>query len=275
MEYGHVGEDLDWVGFDLDGARASIRATTTRVAALFRGIDEPRRPAHRSDWTISETAAHLVVVARANLGYAQGHPEPVLELDQLAVTNRARIDELPERDLDQLASSLEAAIDELLTVTAGRHAAELQPWHSRTKLPLGGMFGMVLAELLLHGRDVARAQRQRWTIHQPDAVHVVRGGFAFCPLVIDHDLAREHPITYRLLCRGVPTSIWRFSDAGLTISPEVPDRVDLHLRVDPVTFMLLGFGRRSPLLATVLGRAVSWGRKPLAAFRVPSYFVPG
>jgi len=275
MEYRESAEDLDWVGFDLDGARRAISANAARVADLLRSTSEPDRQAYRCDWTIAETAAHLVVVARANLGYAQGRTEPVLELNQLAVTNQKRIDQLPERDLKRLADALEAAIEEFLSVTEAAGATDLRPWHSRTRLPLGGMSGMLLAELLLHGRDVARAQRRRWHLDQSDAVHVVRGGLAFCPLVIHHDLARERPITFRLRCRGVPTSIWVFCEGELTISPDQGQPVDLHLRVDPVTFMLLGFGRQSPLTAALLGRARTWGRKPLAAFRIPSYFVPG
>jgi len=266
-------QDWGWVQFDLDGARDAIRRATARVAGRLRSTTQPSRRAHRLDWTISETAAHLVVVVRANTRYARGETEPVLELDRLAETNRARIDELPERDLRVLADLLEAAMEELLVATDGRSASDLVPWHSRTQLPLGGMFGIVLAELLVHGRDIARAQRTHWPIDAADALHIVRGGIAFGPLVIDHELARTRPVTYRVTCRGVPTSIWRFADGALTTSHDDGQPVDCHLRLDPVTFTLVAFGRRSPIVAALRGRALSWGRRPLAAFRVPSYFV--
>ena len=274
MEYPASTRDWDWVQFDVEGASAAIRRTTTRVTGRLRATTQPSQRAHQLDWTISETAAHLVVVLRANTGYAQGQTEPVLDLDRLAETNRARIDELPERDLHALADSLEASVEELLLATDDRDAADLVPWHSHTQLPLGGMLGIVLAELLLHGRDIARAQKERWRIEAADAVHVVRGGIAFGPLVIDRDLATTRPTTYRVRCRGVPTSIFRFADGALTIADDSGQPVDCQLRLDPVTFTLVAFGRRSPIVAALQGRALGWGRRPLAAFRLPSYFVP-
>jgi hypothetical protein len=196
----------------------------------------------------------------------------VLELERLAETNRARIDELPERDPLALAPALETSVEALLAATAGRDAADMVAWHSRTELPIGGMLGIVLAELLLHGRDIARAQKAAWRIDAADAVHVVRGGFAFCPLVIDRDLAAARPSSYRIRCAGVPTSIFRFADGALTVTADAPEAVDCVMRIDPVTFMLVGFGRRSPVLAALQGRALSWGRRPLAALRLSSYF---
>ena len=274
LEYHEHGAEWDWVQFDVDGARDAILRATTRVAARLRATTQPSLKADGLDWTISETAVHLVVVARANASYAQGATEPVLELDRLDETNRARIDELPERDLDVLAGLLEASVDELLRSTADLSASSIVPWHSRTELPLGGMFGIVLAELLLHGRDIAQALRERWTIEADDARHVVRGGFAFGPLVINRDLARTRPVTYRVRCPGVPTSTWRFVDGTLTVSPDGDGPVDCHLRLDPVTFTLVAFGRQTPISAALRGRALTWGRRPLAALRVPSYFVP-
>lgn len=274
MEYPTTAEEWGWAEFDLEGARAAIRAAAARVTRQLRAATEPSQRAHQLDWTISETAAHLVVVVRANTGYAKGSTEPVLELDRLAETNRARIDELPERDLDALSDALETSVAELLVTTDGLHPADLVPWHSRTQLPVGGMLGMVLAELLLHGRDIARAQKVRWRIEAADAVHVVRAGIAFGPLVVDRELARVRPTTYRVICRGAPTAILRFAGGALTIEKDSGQSVDCHLRLDPVSFMLVAFGRRSPIVAALQGRALSWGRRPFAAFRLPSYFVP-
>jgi len=68
--------------------------------------------------------------------------------------------------------------------------------------------------------------------------------------------------------------MFRFADGTSTITPDSDEPVDCQLRLDPVTFMLVGFGRRSPIVAALQGRALSWGRRPLAAFRVASYFAP-
>jgi len=268
----HGAGGWDWVQFDLEGLRTAIRNATARVTERFRDTTDPSQGAHQLDWTISETAAHLVVVARANAGYAKGRAAPVLELDRLAETNRVCIDELPERDLHVLADALEESVEDLLATTAGREPAGMVPWHSRTELPLGGMFGIVLAELLVHGDDIAQAQKARWRIEAADAAHVVRGAFAFGPLVVDRDVAAARPISYRVRCSGVPTSIYRFANGALTVAADTGESVDCQMRLDPVTFMLVGFGRRSPIVAALQGRALSWGRRPLAAFRFPSYF---
>lgn len=274
MEYSTAAGSWDWIGADVVGAQAAIRRAATQAADRIRAARDPSRRAHRSDWTVSETAAHLVVIARANAGYARGHAEPVLELDRLDETNRARIDEIDDRDLHVLASLLEASVEDLLGIIDRLSPTEPVAWHSRTQLPLFGMLGIVLAELLLHDRDLALAQRERWEVDDADARHVVRGGMAFGPLVIDRNLARERPVSYRVRCPGVPTSIWRFADGSLRVSADADQLVDCQLRLDATTLMLVAFGRRSPLHAALHGRALSWGRRPLAAFRMPSYFRP-
>jgi hypothetical protein len=56
------------------------------------------------------------------------------------------------------------------------------------------------------------------------------------------------------------------------VSDGRPARADVHLSVDPVGFLLVGY-KRSPLRRLVLtGGALAWGRKPWLAFRFPSWF---
>jgi uncharacterized protein (TIGR03083 family) len=273
MEYSNASQGLaTWVDYDIPGARSAVQAAARRTADLVRSVERPDIRASALEWSVAETAAHLVVVAEANAGYAAGSSEPVLELERLSETNQVRIDEIGDRRCDVLAARLEAGVDRLLDATATRGAHDPLPWHSRTAIPVGAILGVVLGELMLHGADIARSQSRKWRISAADALHVVRGAFAFAPHALDRRRAEQHPITFIVHCSGVPRTYWHFGDGVLRIGLDDGRRADCHVAVTPVPFILVAYGRRSALRAALRGQALSWGRRPLAAFRFASYF---
>jgi len=74
---------------DPAAARRAIRDSTERVATLVESLPDPGIRAHGSDWTASEVAAHLVVIARSDDQYLSGDSTPVVHVASLPVI-RAR-----------------------------------------------------------------------------------------------------------------------------------------------------------------------------------------
>jgi uncharacterized protein (TIGR03083 family) len=269
--------ELDWIGFDLDGCCAAMTETTRDLVSVLRGIPATaaQERADGLEWSVAEVAAHLVALAQMYGAYLDGTRVALLDLENLAASNQQRIDEIRERDPAALANALEAGVPALTARLDGRDPLADSFWHG-TDVPLGALAGILLGELLLHGRDVAGAVHAPWTVSSDAARHVVRALLVIAPLSVDRERANTHPATVELRVKGLPPTRWCFDDRGLTIEPsDRGDRVDCHVRMDPATLLLVSFGRVSAVSRALRGKALSWGGRPLLALKMTDYFVVG
>jgi uncharacterized protein (TIGR03083 family) len=263
-------EQWGWLSFDLEGAKESLREVCADLAILVESVDRPDTRARGLSWTVLETAAHVVVVARANAAYATGQDEPVLALDNLASSNRERIDEVETRSPGELAEALRDAIAAYLAAIAGLDAFAAQNCHG-VRVPLGGALGIVLGELLVHGEDIARGLGKPWTISAARARFVTDAMPTFAPAVVDADRARAAPASFDIRVRGANRSVWRFADGALEVGPADGRPVDCHISADPRAFLLVAYGRRSQVVEVLRGRLVAYGRRPWKALQFRSY----
>ncbi len=271
-------DDLSWVGYDLSAYGIAIRRWSDRVAMMVEGLDPVRAsaPAENVEWSISEVTAHLVAVAVGNLAYLGGSRERWYDLTDMKDSGKRSIENVDERAPAILAPQLK----ECYLAVAG-HADDSDPlnpvpWHNGHELPMAATLGICLGELVVHGRDMADALKLPWRLDPGDAALVVRASFAFAPYVVDLDVARSRPVTYDVRIKGLPATTWRFDAAGLTLTPAARGaRVDCHLSTDPVTFLLVAYGRRSALNRALVGKAIAWGRRPIAGLRMADYLTAG
>ena len=63
-----------------------------------------------------------------------------------------------------------------------------------------------------------------------------------------------------------------FEDGRLVVERENGWRVDCHISADPAAYMLVAYGRMSPLRPALTGRIVAWGPRPHLAFRLSRVF---
>ena len=126
----------------------------------------------------------------------------------------------------------------------------------------------ILSESLVHGHDIARAQRVRWTI-EPAHAGLALMGFAF-PLLGSSTRARSSTrrahggssARYDIDVRGAGHVFLAVGDGAVTVQPQRGERVDCHLSADPPTLLLLLFGRISQWPALLTGRLFAWGASP-------------
>ncbi|WP_435592917.1 hypothetical protein [Nocardia sp. bgisy118] len=82
-----------------------------------------------------------------------------------------------------------------------------------------------------------------------------------------------HTATYEYRLRGFESYVFRFDSGALTVDPAEPGPIDVYLSIEPVTALLLNYGRIGQVRPALSGRVLAWGRKPCLAqgFRVASY----
>ena len=84
---------------------------------------------------------------------------------------------------------------------------------------------------------------------------------AAAPLAIDAQMIGDLTTTVEVrLRRQDVRHSYRFANGALTTALVGTDRADLRLFADPVAWVLVGYGRSSPTVATLTGRIRQTGR---------------
>lgn len=235
---------------------------------MIRAAREPGARVPGLEWTVGETAAHVVNEFRDYTAYAQGRKKVAVS-DQRpsrrnAVANAAQLREDPDRDLDSLADRLGAAVDELLAVPERDERVLVSNGLSMT---WSTMMSALLGELLVHGLDIARASRQPWRIERDEALRVIAGVMAMVPDYLDPEAAAGVETSFELRLRGGPNYLISVAGGRAEVSTGPGD---CWISADPVAFLLVGFGRTGQWGQIVRGKMVAGGRKPWLATRFGS-----
>lgn len=72
--------------------------------------------------------------------------------------------------------------------------------------------------------------------------------------------------------RGGPRFVVRVDDGTVTVEPAEATKVDCRLSADPLTFVLVGYGRINQWGPIVRGKLTAGGRKPWLALRFTGLF---
>src|SRR4029453_641036 len=78
----------------------------------------------------------------------------------------------------------------------------------------------------------------------------------------DRARAARLTATYQVRLRGGPSFQVRFQRGTAAVGPPQPGAADCRLTVDPVTFLLVAYGRRSQWPGILRGQLRAWGRRP-------------
>ncbi|MCV7234096.1 hypothetical protein BST20_25375 [Mycobacterium branderi] len=123
---------------------------------------------------------------------------------------------------------------------------------------------LLLGEQLVHGLDIARATGRAWTIGRDDALRVVPAALALAPNYLRQSRTRGMHATFELRMRG--GGRYRIAvDDGTAVVSAAGEKADCVITADPVTFLLIGFGRVSQWPQIIRGRLLAGGRKPWLA----------
>ena len=252
-----------------------VRDVCARVAQLLRTAPSPEQLLVGSAWTVADVGAHLVTIARRNTAAAQGSP---FEWDprgspheSMADANAKDISDLGERDLAQLARLL-VEDDEAALRAYGTDGDRPVQWTQYEMRARDGV-AIWLGELLIHGLDLARTLGREWSITSDEAAAILDGLTPALGVFADRTTARKAAGVYHVHLRGDGDFTFDVDTAGtVTADRGRPARADLHVSADPVTYLLVGYGRRSRWPAIARGAILAWGRKPWLALRFANLF---
>lgn len=263
-----------------------MRAAGERLAVLVAGIEDMDRPAKGLDWTVGETATHTLINVRNYTESLEGQLDRVRQYIPNVPGYRARMDAVisqtlavePPHDAAVLSTLLREQVAAFLQASDGQPGDKpvQTPWFDEgASLPVAVVTRLMLGELLIHGRDIARGVGSPWPIRRAEALLVLPSSFAMASTVFDPEAARGVTATFHIHVRGGSDYGIRIGDGAIDVAPwgQWDTRADCTLSVEPVAFFLLGYGRMSqwPLLAQ--GRLLAYGRKPWAALSLTKFFV--
>lgn len=273
------------------GVREHVERTTERLAALLRTVRNPNATT-TDGWCIGDTAAHLELVCAMDAHTATFGRIPFPDPEVLGLIQRAGIDDLAhlnavslrrftDRDPARLAGRISAAVADLLRATADEDGRAVGPWLGGARLSVAGMLGHLLSELLLHGLDIARAERRDWEV-PPDAAALAFQVFFLGVLGGDTGrlLAYHTPgprglVRAELRSRHHPPVVVEAQDGRLRLGRHAGAPVDVRIWSEPTALMIMLWGRSGRLRPLLTGRLAVWGRRPwralrfLAAVRLP------
>jgi uncharacterized protein (TIGR03083 family) len=229
----------------------------------------------RSDWTVADAAAHVVVSARVLAGVAGGEPFPFANLtrEEFAAENARRIDEIDETDPTRLARLLLDALGQFDEGCVGHSPEDLVDFYPQMPLPRWALACIALAEQLLHRYDMAGALGRPFPIDPAEAGLVLAGYAPILPLMVDAEAAKGLTAAVEVDVRGAARFVARFDDGGLALTPPDEATVDAVLSADPVALLLIASGRLPLSSAVALGTAACTGPRPDLAVGFPDLFV--
>jgi uncharacterized protein (TIGR03083 family) len=262
------------VPVDLDDACARLAGLGSRFESLVREIPDPSRPTRGLEWTLGETAAHVVQTTREYGAALRGDNDRHETVDDVVALvtrrNREELEAEPARDPETLAPAFNVALESAIAAAkdAGPNGvATFSTDYAATSVAT--VCGLIV-ELAVHGNDIARSIRSRWEVEALTAALGVYAAAAALPLLLDEG-ARGRTLHVEIRPRhGIPFTI--SVEGGRAWAQASPTTVDAHVSVDPFTFLLLAYGRLQPWWPVARGRLLVWGRKPWRALSMDSFF---
>jgi uncharacterized protein (TIGR03083 family) len=248
-----------------------LREAAQRAAAVIRQAPDGAAPVKGLQWTVAETAAHLlsefhdyaaIVSGAATVSTVDGQQSAA---QQTSAANAQQLVRLAERDLARLADALPPAVDAFIAANTGRDPAATLRAPNGVLMTPATMSAALLGELLVHGFDIARATGQPWSIPAPEATEVVGGVMAMLPDYLDRQRAAGRTLSYEVRLRGGPRYRIAIANGAAEVGGAGP-AVDCVITANPVAFLLVGYGRVGQLGQALRGRILAGGRKPWLGF---------
>jgi uncharacterized protein (TIGR03083 family) len=260
------------VPLDLQATQVALEVVGRRLVGLLEAVPDPQAPTRGLAWTLGETSLHIARGPAFYADYAGGRaqPEPTIDLGPVFAQRMAA---QPERTPSLLARQLEANTRRYLAETAELPATHPVPFFGGVTIELAAQSAILLGEFVIHGLDVARSIGRPWPIETAHARLIIAAVTALLPRYVNQANAGEFTATYQIRLRGGPSFLVRFDRGMATVGPPQPGAADCRLTVDPVTFLLVVYGRRSQWPGILRGQLVAWGRRPWLGPRFQRLFV--
>lgn len=259
---------------DLPTVAAAADRALDKVAHLVRGIPEQSDKA-LPDWSIAQTAAHLMGVIGAYIDIAAGNGSPYNDLGKVAQTNEDLLARITDRTPFQLSEQIQA-LRPALAAAVGDEPDGYRPGHLGEPTLRSIAVSRILGEAVVHGWDIATAAERLWLIDSADAALIFRGFLPFLPLFVNPETTKGLTARFDVRVRKFPEAraVFAFENGVLTMEGEPQGRVDCVLSGSGPSLILVMHRRIGLAHPVVRGEALAWGRKPWLGLKLISLFTP-
>ena len=189
--------------------------------------------------------------------------------DARAALNRGLITGFDQMELGRAPELIESAVANFLAHTADKEPDALFRYVDGDR-DVATVTAVLLSELAVHGHDLARALHQKWSISPAEARIALTGLVTLVPDHFDGERAGGVNVTADIRIRGGQRFGIALRDGQLDVLASPPRRADFHVSAEPVTYLLVSYGRKNQWAAAARGHIVSWGRRPWLAPRLAS-----
>ena len=258
------------VDTDRDELRDRIETMRQRFYRLARSAD-PNARRKGLDWTAQQVVAHVLSVAHRYRSFAEStdfrrasHPR---ELDQI---NQEELDALmaPIPELVDQLEALEPVMDTWFDGLPDNFAGE---FHCGAMI--SGLVAQInwLAELILHGDDIARAVGVPWEISERDMLLWMREAAEVAPAYVRADLDPATDICVALQIPDARPYVIHVHDGGVEMrARRADDRPDAVMKAPASTMAAMLLNRIGPFTAARRGLRIVGGRRPWKAMKLQS-----
>lgn len=255
---------MSYAEVDVKTVCDALEEASARFGEMLRRVRDPS-PNAIGVWSIGETAAHVDFGPRYFLAAARGELAEPEAIPDVAPNNIVRVATEPERDLVVLADRHDRGETELIAYARTAPGDPLTEPFDGVKVPLSSMLCVELGEVLVHGRDIARAAGLPWTIDRSHAAITATGFLPLLPYIVDPVRSLGRCLRCEITIRGGPSVELELRNEVMTVDVPVERPLDCRISADPAALLLVVFGRMSPWSAIATGRLLAWGRRPWRA----------
>lgn len=232
---------------------SAIDQTGHRFVALVRSLDpqDAARPVPGLEWTVAQTAAHLIGIVMRGTGDRRRAPT----VEELGALNQLQIDELDRSDPAIIADLLEKRLGHQLAMLRAATGDEPFPLHAGLVASVKTALSYELWDFLLHGHDIHRATGHEWTIDPSDAALTVLAVLPALEPWLRDPVRTGAKQRVSFTCPQLPqTIVVEAGDGSYAVQLEKKESVNV---VDPVG-MLLALGQRARPSDSVSAELSSW-----------------
>jgi hypothetical protein len=252
--------------------RDAITRNTTKLSALLRSASHPERPAV-GEWNVGDVAVHVSQIFNVLTATARGSGSIIDDVWELGTLTKMTVGGESDRDFATLAQRVDERSAEFLSAVETMKPSDSRGWIvGDIEVPTATLMGHVLNEIIMHGYDVATAEKLPWKIDLGDAALVVN---AFLFPALDNlgstmvtEGAKGARATLDIRVRGGNSAAFIFDRGSFTIENVAPGRVDCHMSVNPWSFLLVAWNRKSQWPEIAKFKLLAWGLKPWVALRL-------
>lgn len=241
-----------------------------RFTTLLRTADPARTAIGR--WSTAELATHVSMIFMMYPDLVRGGSSPVKDHLAMAAYWDDELVRDTLRDPAEAADRIDLALKEFAAAVGPGNWEQPVKWHGGKEVPVYTLASILLNECSIHGRDIATAEARPWSISRNDANLIFDGHLPILKHFVNTDAIKEMDASYEVHLRGGSTVYFEISGGQLEIRTSPSRSVDCRISADPVTYLMVGYGRTGQWGPVLTGKILAFGKKPWLGMRLATLF---